>query len=347
MTHDVNTLTLIKPDDWHCHLRDGPYLSRTVPDIARQFSRAIVMPNLNPPVTDIIAVEQYHARIMQAVPPGLQFTPLMTLYLTDNFAPAIIAQAKTCPLIYAAKLYPAGATTHSRAGVRDLKSLYPALETMQRLAIPLLIHGEIADPTLDIFERESNFIDHQLTPIVNDFPELKIVFEHISSKHAVDFVLAASPYVAATITAHHLLLNRNAILTDGIHPHHYCLPVVKTAADQQALIAAATSGHAKFFLGTDSAPHAVGRKHCATGAAGIYTGYAAIELYAQLFAQHDALDQLEAFASRNGPRFYQLPTNTETIELINKTWTVPNSLPFGDSEVIPLLAGETLSWQRA
>ena len=342
MSHHLE-ITLIRPDDWHCHLRDQAFLERTVTDTARQFNRAIVMPNLSPPITDTAMAEAYRKRIKAHLPEGSAFQPLMTLYLTENMPPNSIAQAKG--LIHACKLYPAGATTHSDAGVRDIHKIYPLLEAMQEADLPLLIHGEVVDPKVDIFDREAVFIERHLSPLCRDFPNLRIVLEHISSKVAVEFVTQHGKKLAATITPHHLLFNRNDLLTGGLRPHLYCLPIIKTTHDREALINAAISGNPQFFLGTDSAPHTKSSKESCCGAAGIYSAHAAIELYAEIFANHRALDKLENFASRFGAQFYGLPLHNETMTLINKPWKVPSSLPFGDEVLIPLMAGKIVSWQ--
>lgn len=342
MTH---TLTLTRPDDWHIHLRDGASLSRTVADAARSFKRAIVMPNLVPPVMTTAQALDYKARILAARAAGSDFEPLMVLYLTDNTDPAEIVRAKAAG-IHAAKLYPAGATTNSDSGVTDIQKIYPVLAAMEKVGMLLLLHGEVTDSSIDIFDREKVFLDRILTGVVQDFPALKIVLEHITTSDSVDFVSAASPSVAATITAHHLLYNRNHMLAGGIRPHYYCLPILKRNTHQQALIAAATSGNPKFFLGTDSAPHAQHNKESACGCAGSYTAYAAIELYAEVFEDAGALAKLEGFASHFGPDFYQLPRNRDTITLVKQDWQMPTSFLLGDSPLIPLRAGEHLRWQR-
>lgn len=341
----MEQIGLIQPDDWHCHFRDGSFLARTVQDAARQFGRAIVMPNLQPPVTDSAAAASYRQRILAHRPAETAFTPLMTLYLTEQMTAANLRDAKASGIITACKLYPAGATTHSAAGITQLTRIYPLFECMQDLDLPLLIHGESIDPQIDIFDREQCFIQQELAPLLQHFPALRVVLEHISTRAAVDFVRASSQRVAATITAHHLWFNRNALFSGGICPHYYCMPILKRQTDQAALIQAAISGHAQFFLGTDSAPHAQTRKESACGCAGIYSAYSAIELYAQIFAEHGALDRLEQFASINGARFYQLPLNTDTITLIKLPWQIPQQLSFGDTTLIPMLAGQTLDWQ--
>jgi dihydroorotase len=339
-----DTLTLIRPDDWHVHLRDGAALATVVPDTARQFARAIVMPNLKPPVTTAAQALAYADRIRAAVPAGLHFEPLMTLYLTDRLPPDEIARARDAGVV-AVKLYPAGATTNSDAGVTDLRHTRPTLEAMQRLGLPLLVHGEVTDPAIDLFDREAVFIDTQLIPLRRDFPELKLVFEHITTREAAQYVAEAGAHTAATITAHHLLYNRNALFTGGVRPHYYCLPVLKREVHRLALVAAATSGSDRFFLGTDSAPHPAHLKEHATGCAGCYTALSAIELYAEAFEAAGALERLEGFASWHGPDFYGLPRNTARITLRREAWTLPESLPFGEAQLKPLRGGETLSWR--
>lgn len=342
----TSTLTITRPDDWHLHVRDGAALNAVVPDTARQFARAIIMPNLKPPVTTAAQAVAYRERILAAVPAGVTFEPLMTLYLTDNLPPDEIRRAKEAGVV-AVKLYPAGATTNSDAGVTDLRKTYATLEAMQREGVKLLVHGEVTSPDIDLFDRERAFIDTQLIPLRRDFPELKIVFEHITTREAAQYVPEAGPHTAATITAHHLLYNRNAIFLGGIRPHYYCLPVLKREEHRQALVAAATSGSDRFFLGTDSAPHPAHLKEHATGCAGCYTALSALELYAEAFDAAGALDKLEAFASFNGPVFYGLPRNTGTVTLRRETWTLPESLPFGDAQLKPLRGGETLAWKLA
>jgi len=337
-------ITLTRPDDWHIHLRDDLALERTVGDAAKQFSRAIVMPNLVPPVMNTEQALSYRERILAARPAGSRFEPLMVLYLTDNTDPAEIAKAKAAG-ITACKLYPAGATTNSASGVTDLANIYPVLEAMQKAGMPFLLHGEVTDAAIDIFDREKVFIDRTLNPLVSQFPSLKMVLEHITTADAAAFVTQAPANVAATITAHHLLYNRNHMLAGGIRPHYYCLPILKRNIHQQALIKAATSGNPKFFLGTDSAPHAKDKKEAACGCAGSYTAYAAIELYAEAFDNANALDKLEAFASHFGPDFYQLPRNKDKITLIKNDWQAPESLTMGGQPLIPLRAGEILPWQ--
>ena len=344
MNSPTSTLTLRRPDDWHLHLRDGAAMAAVLPDTARQFARAIVMPNLKPPVTTTAQALAYADRIRAALPEGLVFEPLMTLYLTDQLPPDEIVRAKDAGIV-AVKLYPAGATTNSDAGVTDLRKTHATLEAMQRLGMPLLVHGEVTDPDIDLFDRESVFIDTKLIPLRRDFPELKIVFEHITTGEAAQYVADAGPHTAATVTAHHLLYNRNALFTGGVRPHYYCLPVLKREVHRQALVAAATSGSDRFFLGTDSAPHPTHLKEHATGCAGCYTALSAIELYAEAFEAAGALERLEAFASVHGPAFYGLPRNTGTITLRREAWTLPESLPFGGTQLKPLRGGETLTWR--
>ena len=340
----MQTLTITRPDDWHCHLRDNAFLHRTVKDTATTFSRAIVMPNLTPPITSLTALTQYRSRILACNETG-HFTPLMTLYLNKAVTPDMITSAHRENLVTACKLYPQGATTNSAAGVRDTQSLYPVLEQMQSVDMPLLVHGETPAHDIDIFDREQHFILNTLTQLIHDFPSLRIVLEHISTRYAVDFVTQAPSNVAATITPHHLLLNRNDILAGGIKPHHYCLPIAKREEDRAALLTAATSGNPKFFLGTDSAPHAQDSKESACGCAGIYSAYHAIPLYLEAFEQAGALDQFNAFASQFGANFYGLPVNTTQLTFIRKPWTVPETLSFGDTVVVPLWATQTLQWQ--
>jgi dihydroorotase len=342
----TQTLTLTRPDDWHLHVRDGDALAAVVPHSAAQFARAIIMPNLRPPVTSTEQALAYKARIQAAVPPGMAFEPLMTLYLTDNLPADEIQRAKDAGVV-AAKLYPAGATTNSDAGVTDLRKTYKTLEAMQRAGLLLLVHGEVTSPDIDLFDREAVFIDQQLIPLRRDFPELKIVFEHITTREAAHYVSESDRFLAATLTAHHLLYNRNAIFAGGIRPHYYCLPVLKRETHRQALLAAATSGSPKFFLGTDSAPHPVHLKEHATGCAGCYTAHAAMELYAQAFDSVGALDMLEAFASFNGADFYGLPRNTGTLTLKRESWTPPERFAFGQAELRPLASGEVLAWRVA
>ena len=337
-------ITITRPDDWHLHVRDGAALNTVVPHTAAQFGRAIIMPNLKPPVTSAEQALAYKQRILAAVPQGMSFEPLMTLYLTDNLPPEEIARAREAGVV-AVKLYPAGATTNSDAGVTDLRKTYQTLEAMQREGVLLLVHGEVTDPAIDLFDREAVFIEQQLAPLRKDFPELKIVMEHITTREAAQYVAESDQFLGATITAHHLLYNRNAIFTGGIRPHYYCLPVLKRETHRQALVAAATSGSPKFFLGTDSAPHPAHLKEHATGCAGCYTAHAAIEMYAEAFDNAGALDQLEAFASCNGPAFYGLPRNQGTITLRKESWTPPASFAFGEAELKPLRAGEALPWK--
>ena len=338
------TLTITRPDDWHLHVRDGEALYTVVPHTAAQFGRAVIMPNLRPPVTSTAQALAYRERILAAVPEGIAFDPLMTLYLTDSLPPDEIARAKAAGIV-AAKLYPAGATTNSDAGVTDLRKIYKTLEAMQRADMLLLVHGEVTSADIDLFDREAAFIDQQLIPLRRDFPALKIVFEHITTREAAQYVRDADQYTAATLTAQHLLYNRNAIFTGGIRPHYYCLPVLKRETHRLALVEAATSGSAKFFLGTDSAPHAAHLKEHASGCAGCYTAHAAIEMYAEVFDNAGALDKLEAFASFNGPAFYSLPRNTGTITLARESWTPPDSFAFGDAQLKPLRSGEALPWK--
>jgi dihydroorotase len=340
------SLTLIRPDDWHLHLRDDAALAAVLPDTARRFARAIVMPNLKPPVTTVALAAQYRDRILAALPAGLRFTPLMTLYLTDNTAAAEVDAAHASGFVHAFKLYPAGATTNSDAGVTDLKNCVAALARMEKLGVPLLVHGEVTDPAVDVFDREAVFIDTVLAPLLRDFPALKVVLEHITTQNGVDFVRDAATQVAATITAHHLLLNRNALFAGGIRPHHYCLPVLKRETHRRALLNAAISGNPKFFLGTDSAPHGQRTKESACGCAGCYTAHAGIELYAEAFDAAGALDRLEGFASFFGADFYGLPRNTDRITLRRVTVAVPDTLDYlpGDM-LVPFRAGETLAWR--
>ncbi|HMX11278.1 MAG TPA: dihydroorotase [Burkholderiaceae bacterium] len=338
------SLTLTRPDDWHLHVRDGAAMAAVVPHTARQFGRAIIMPNLRPPVTTAAQALEYRARIQATVPAGVDFQPLMVLYLTDNTPPEEVARAKAAGVV-AFKLYPAGATTNSDAGVTDIRKCAATLEAMQREGLLLLVHGEVTDPAVDVFDREAVFIDQVLIPLRRDFPGLKIVFEHITTKEAAEYVAAADARIGATITAHHLLYNRNAIFTGGLRPHYYCLPVLKREVHREALVAAATSGSPKFFLGTDSAPHPAHLKEHAAACAGCYTALHAMELYAQAFEQAGALDRLEGFASFFGADFYGLARNTATITLKREAWTLPEALAFGDAQLKPLGAGETLNWR--
>ena len=340
----TNTLTITRPDDWHLHVRDGAALHTVVPHTAAQFGRAIIMPNLKPPVTTAAQAVEYAARIRAAVPVGMAFEPLMTLYLTDMLPADEILRAKDAGVV-AAKLYPAGATTNSDAGVTDIRKTYKTLEAMQRAGLLLLVHGEVTSPDIDLFDREAVFIDTQLIPLRRDFPELKIVFEHITTREAAQYVQESDGFTAATLTAHHLLYNRNAIFTGGIRPHYYCLPVLKRETHRQALVQAATSGSAKFFLGTDSAPHPAHLKEHASGCAGCYTAHAAMELYAQAFDAAGALDKLEGFASFHGADFYGLPRNQGTITLKRESWTPPESYAFGEAQLKPLAGGEPLAWR--
>jgi dihydroorotase len=341
------TLTIRRPDDWHLHLRDGNSMAAVLPDSARRFARAIVMPNLKPAVRTTHQALDYRERILAALPDGLAFEPLMTLYLTEDTPPEEIVRAKLSGRIAGVKLYPAGATTHSDEGVTRLSRCFHTLERMQELAIPLLVHGEVTDPEIDIFDRERAFIDDVLGPLVDRFPELKIVLEHITTRDAVQYVEVTGTRIAATITAHHLLMNRNALFLGGIRPHHYCLPVLKRETHREALVEAATSGNPKFFLGTDSAPHALDTKETACGCAGIYTAHAALELYAIAFEEAGALEKLEGFASLHGPQFYGLPVNEGTVTLVRESWNVPERLGYGNSELVPLRAGERLPWRLA
>jgi len=343
----MRQLTLTRPDDWHLHLRDGALMRSVLADSARQFARAIVMPNLRPPVTTTAQAEAYRARILAALPEGSTFEPLMTLYLTDNTTAEEIRHARASGLVHAVKLYPAGATTNSDAGVTDIRKTYAALEEMQNCGMPLLVHGEVTDPTVDMFDREAVFIERVLIPLLRDLPQLRVVFEHITTHHAVQFVMDAPDHIAATITAHHLLYNRNAMFSGGLRPHYFCLPVLKREAHREALGKAASSGNPKFFLGTDSAPHAQYTKEAACGCAGIYTAHAAIELYAEAFEALGALDKLEGFASFHGADFYRLPRNTGNITLIKQSWQAPDSLIFGEHRLVPLRAGETITWKVA
>lgn len=337
-------LTLRRPDDWHIHLRDGEALTQTVKDVSRYMGRALIMPNLIPPVTNADSAIAYQARILQHRPENSAFAPLMSIYLTDNTTPETIRTAKAQGVV-AAKLYPAGATTNSDSGVTNLDALFDTLEAMSDVGMLLLVHGEVTDTNIDIFDREQVFLEQVLTPLMAKHPKLKIVLEHITTEHAVKFVRAHADRLGATITAHHLMYNRNHMLAGGIRPHYYCLPILKRNTHQTALIEAATSGESNFFLGTDSAPHPKHKKEAACGCAGAYTAHAAIELYAEVFEAANALDKLEDFASRFGPEFYGLPLNEDTITLIKRPHTVPEQLPFGEDNVVPVKAGETLNWQ--
>ena len=340
------SLTLTRPDDWHLHLRDGSAMAAVLPATARQFARAIVMPNLKPPVVTAAQAVEYRGRIVNALPAGSDFKPLMTLYLIDKLAPAEIVRAKAAGVV-AVKLYPAGATTNSDAGVTDMRHVSATLEAMQREGLLLLVHGEVTDPSIDVFDREAVFIERVMQPLRRDFPALKVVFEHITTKEAAQYVADSDANTAATVTAHHLLYNRNAIFMGGLRPHYYCLPVLKREVHRQALVGAATSGSAKFFLGTDSAPHAAQLKEASVCGAGCYTAPAALELYAEAFEAANALDKLEAFASFNGPDFYGLPRNRGTVTLRREPWQLPESVPFGDALLKPLRGGETLNWRLA
>jgi dihydroorotase len=337
-------LTITQPDDWHLHLRDGAALNRTVTDTSRYFARAVIMPNLVPPVVTTEQALAYRQRILDAVPSGNNFQPLMTLYLTDNTTPAEIKKAHRSGLVHAVKLYPAGATTNSDAGVTDLQLCSEALAEMARLEMPLLIHGEVTDHDIDIFDREKVFIDRVLAPLMRNHPTLRIVLEHITTADAVDFVMNEHDNIAATITPHHLLLNRNDLLVGGVRPHHFCLPILKRRYHQEALLKAATSGNPRFFLGTDSAPHAQNAKESACGCAGIYSAHAALELYALAFKQANALDKLADFASHFGPDFYRLPRNTKSVTLNEESWKIPEQYDFTDKVLIPFKAGENLPW---
>jgi len=343
----MDRLELIRPDDWHLHLRDGAAMASVLPDTAKRFARAIVMPNLKPAVRTTQQALGYRERILAALPEGARFDPLMTLYLTDDTPPEEIMRAKVSGCVHGVKLYPAGATTHSDEGVTRLSRCFHTLEKMQELGMPLLVHGEATEPEIDIFDRERAFIEHVLGPLVDRFPGLKIVLEHITTRDAVHYVELTGENIAATITAHHLLMNRNALFMGGIRPHHYCLPVLKRETHREALVEAATSGNPKFFLGTDSAPHARSAKETACGCAGIYTAHAGIELYAVAFEEAGALDKLEGFASRFGARFYGLPENGDKITLVRKSWTVPQSIALGEEALVPLRAGESIPWTLA
>ena len=342
----TDTLTLTRPDDWHIHFRDGATMQSVLPDTARVFARAIAMPNLKPPVVSVADAAAYRTRLLAAAA-GTSFEPLMTLYLTDNTAPDEIRRARESGFVQAVKYYPAGATTNSDSGVTDLDKAYPAIAAMEEVGMPLLLHGEVVDAEIDVFDREAVFIERHLTRLIRDFPKLKIVLEHITTRQAAEFVAAAPANVAATITVHHLLYNRNAMFKGGIRPHLYCLPILKREQHRQALVAAAISGSPKFFLGTDSAPHAVGAKESSCGCAGVYTAHAAIELYAEVFEQSGALDKLEAFASFYGPDFYGLPRTSDTITLRRESWVAPEFLTMGGEKLLPLRAGEALVWRVA
>ncbi len=341
----MDHLTLRRPDDWHLHLRDGAALAAVVAHSARCFGRAIVMPNQKPPLRTTYEALDYRERILAALPDGTKFEPLMTLYLTDDTPPEEIARAKLSGRVHAVKLYPAGATTHSDSGVTRISRCFRALEKMEEVGLPLLIHGESTDPAIDVFDREKAFLEETLGPTVDRFSGLKVVLEHITTREAVQYVEVTGPNVAATITAHHLLMNRNALFMGGMRPHHYCLPVLKREEHREALVEAATCGNPKFFLGTDSAPHPRNDKEAACGCAGIYTAHAALELYAIAFEEAAALDRLEGFASVHGAQFYGLPLNEDTVTLARAEWVVPQRLQFGDGELVPLRAGETLPWK--
>ena len=340
-----HSLTITRPDDWHLHLRDGAAMASVLPHSARQFGRAIVMPNLKPPVTSTAMAAAYRDRILAALPQGMKFEPLMTLYLTDNTDPDEIRRAKDSGFVHAVKLYPAGATTNSDAGVTDLTRCYKTLEVMQEVGMPFLVHGEVTDQDIDLFDREAVFIERVMRPLRRDMPALNIVFEHITTRDAAQYVAEAEGPIAATITAHHLLYNRNEIFKGGIRPHYYCLPVLKREEHRQALVKAATSGSARFFLGTDSAPHAIGAKEASCGCAGCYTALHALEMYAEAFERAGALDKLEAFASFHGPAFYRLPRNTGSVTLARESWTLPATVPMADAQLVPLNAGEQINWK--
>jgi len=343
----MTRITITRPDDWHLHLRDGNHMRAILPDVAARFSRAIVMPNLKPPVTTTQMALAYRERIVSALPDGAQFEPLMTLYLTDTTTGEEILRAKASGIVHAVKYYPAGATTNSESGVTELSKCEEALKAMSECGMPLLVHGEVTFPNVDIFDRERIFIDRVMIPVLKKYPKLRVVFEHITTQEAVRFVLASPPRVAATITAHHLLLNRNAMFSGGIRPHHFCMPVLKREEDRQALIHAATGGNPKFFLGTDSAPHARDTKETACGCAGVYTAHAGIELYAEIFGAYNALDKLENFASVFGPAFYGLPRNVEKITLVKETWDVPKEVPYHKDTLVPFRSGGTIAWRMA
>lgn len=345
MTKKIQSITITRPDDWHLHLRDGAALKAVLPHTARQFARAIIMPNLKPPVTTTAQALAYRDRILAALPEGMAFEPLMTLYLTDNTPPEEIVRAKDSGMIHAVKLYPAGATTNSDAGVSDLTKCYRTLEAMQKAGMPLLAHGEVTDQSVDVFDREAVFLDRVLQPLRTMMPELKVVLEHITTKDAAQYVAESDANVAATITAHHLLYNRNELFKGGIRPHYYCLPILKREVHRQALVAAATGESNKFFLGTDSAPHATELKEHACGCAGCYTALHAMELYAEAFDQAGALGRLESFASLNGPAFYKLPANEGTVTLKREEWQIPAQLPLGETTVTPLNGGDKIGWK--
>jgi dihydroorotase len=345
MPVQMRKITITRPDDWHLHLRDGAQLRAVLPDTARRFARAIVMPNLKPPVTTVAAAAAYRDRILAVRPAGARFEPLMTLYLTDETPAREIAAARASGMVHAVKYYPAGATTHSDAGVTDIARCARALEAMEKHGLPLLVHGEVTDPDVDVFDRERVFVERVLSPLIARHPGLKVVLEHVTTREAVEFLAVAPRRVAATITAHHLLLSRNALFAGGVRPHHFCLPVLKREAHRQALVRSATGGDPRFFLGTDSAPHARHTKESSCGCAGIYTAHAGIELYAEAFAAAGALDRLEGFASRHGAQFYGFPVNEESITLAEEPWPVPADLPFGADRLVPLRAGEQVRWK--
>jgi len=341
----TSSLTITRPDDWHLHLRDGAALQAVLPDTARRFGRAIVMPNLRPPVTTTELAQAYRQRILAALQPGDRFEPLMTLYLTDKTSAEEIRLAKASGIVHGVKLYPAGATTNSDSGVTNLGHCVPALEAMQELGLPLLVHAEVTDADVDVFDREKVFIERNMRPLLQRFPALRVVFEHITTREAAQFVAESPDNIAATITAHHLLMNRNAMFSGGMRPHHYCLPVLKREEHRLALVAAATSGSPKFFLGTDSAPHPQSAKESACGCAGMYTSHAGIELYAEAFEEAGALNRLEGFASFYGADFYGLPRNTDTVTLVKESWQVPGDLPLGQERLVPLRAGQSIGWR--
>lgn len=341
----MTTITIQRPDDWHLHLRDGAALQAVLPDTAKRFGRAIVMPNLRPPVTTTALASAYRDRILSALPAGMKFEPLMTLYLTDNTPPDEIAKAKASGFVHGVKMYPSGATTNSDSGVTSLERCYKTIAAMQEHGMPLLVHAEVTDGNVDVFDREKVFIERHMRPLMQQFPALKVVFEHITTQDAVQFVQSQPSNVAATITAHHLLMNRNAMFTGGIRPHHYCLPVLKREEHRLALVQAAISGSPKFFLGTDSAPHAKSAKEASCGCAGMYTAHAAIELYAEVFDEMHALDKFEGFASVFGPNFYGLPVNQDTISLQKQAWQVPDTIPYDNDVLVPLRAGQMVQWQ--
>ncbi len=343
----MTRITIIRPDDWHLHLRDGEHLRAVLPDTARRFARAIVMPNLRPPVTTTVMALAYRERILAAMPAGARFEPLMTLYLTDNTQPEEIAEARASTFVHAVKYYPAGATTNSDSGVTDLAKCHRVIEAMEKHGMPLLVHGEVTDPGVDVFDRERVFVERVLAPLARRFPGLRLVMEHITTREAADFVTQAPAQVAATITAHHLLLSRNALFAGGMRPHHYCLPLLKRESHRAALVQAAISGNPKFFLGTDSAPHARATKETDCGCAGIYTAHAGIELYCEVFAAAGALGKLEGFASRHGAAFYGLPVNSDVIELVDEPWSVPAEIAFGTDALVPFRAGSAVDWRLA